>query len=228
MKCRLTGFFLELHKRIKLLGAVVAAGTLGLYFLSPRLFIILQDYLHQDLSFFTVAEPFLAHVKLALGTCLIIIMPWIIFTIWRALSQPFGIDKKVLSRYVFYTCLLFYTGTVFCYLVTLPFGINFLLGFKSEQLQPIISIDRFVTFVAMFIIAFGLIFELPVFMVFSSKSGLISRKSFEKNRRYAILVIAITAALLTPTPDVVNMALMGVPLYLLYEIGIMVLKIGSR
>lgn len=225
MRYRLTGFLLELRKRIKFLGAALALGTTALYFLSPRLFILLQDYLHQDLSFFTVAEPFMAHVKLALGSCLILLMPWIIFTLWRALSQPFGIGRKTLAKYVFYTCLLFYMGAVFCYLLTLPFGINFLLGFESEQLKPIISIDRFVSFVALFIIAFGLIFELPVFMVFSSKSGLISRESFERNRRYALLLIAITAALLTPTPDIVNMALMGGPLYLLYEAGIIVLKL---
>ncbi len=221
---RLTDFLLELRNRVKLLGAALAAGTLALYFLSPRLFKILQDYLHQDLSFFTVAEPFLAHVKLALGTCLIILMPWIIFTVWRALSKPFGIEKSTLTKYVFYTCMLFYAGAVFCYLVTLPFGIKFLLGFESEQLKPIISIDKFVSFVALFIIAFSFIFELPVFMVFSAKFGLISREKFEKNRRYAVLLIAITAALLTPTPDIVNMALMGGPLYLLYEAGILVLK----
>lgn len=225
MQYRLTGFLLELRNRVKILGTALAAGTLGLYFLSPRLFTILQNYLDQDLSFFTVAEPFLAHVKLALGTCVIVLMPWIIFTVWRALLQPFSIDKRTLKQYVFYTCMLFYAGAVFCYLVTLPFGIKFLLGFESEQLKPIISIDRFVSFVALFIIAFGLIFELPVFMVFSSRFGLISRESFEKNRRYAILFIAIAAALLTPTPDVVNMALMGGPLYLLYEAGILVLKI---
>lgn len=221
---RLAGFLLGLQTSIKRLGLALATGTLGLYFLSPQLFKFIQDYLDQDLSFFTVAEPFMAHIKLSLGACLVILMPWIIFIVWRALSQPFGIDKKTLVQYVFYTCLLFYAGAIFCYLVTLPFGINFLLGFKSEQLQPVISIDKFVTFVAMFIIAFGVIFELPVFMVFSNKSGLIPRESFEKNRRYAILAIAIIAALLTPTPDVINMALMGGPLYLLYEVGILILK----
>jgi sec-independent protein translocase protein TatC len=109
--------------------------------------------------------------------------------------------------------------------VTLPFGINFLLGFGSEQLRPVIAITRFVNFVTLFVLAFGAIFELPVFMVFLARVGVCPRRTFEKNRRYAILVIAIVAALLTPTPDVVNMLLMGGPLYLLYESGIIILRL---
>jgi sec-independent protein translocase protein TatC len=110
-------------------------------------------------------------------------------------------------------------------MVTLPYGIKFLLSFQSQSLQAVISINQFVNFVTLFVLAFGLIFELPVFMVFSAKVGIISRKTYEKNRRYAILVIVILAAMLTPTPDVFNMALMGGPLYLLYESGILLIRL---
>ena len=127
--------------------------------------------------------------------------------------------------FVFFTCCLFYVGAVFCYLVTLPLGVKFLLSFQSEQLKPVISIGKFISFVTVFVFAFGIIFELPVFMIFSAKVGICPRKTFEKNRRYAILAISIVAALLTPTPDVVNMLLMGGPLYLLYETGIITLKL---
>jgi sec-independent protein translocase protein TatC len=75
------------------------------------------------------------------------------------------------------------------------------------------------------VLAFGVIFELPILMIFSAKVGILSRQTFEKQRRYAVLVISIIAALLTPTPDIVNMLLMGVPLYILYELGIIVLKV---
>jgi sec-independent protein translocase protein TatC len=126
---------------------------------------------------------------------------------------------------VFFTCLLFYAGTVFCYFVTLPFGINFLLGFGSEELRPVISIGKFVTFVTVFILAFGVIFELPILMVFAGRTKMLSRQFFARNRKYALLLIAITAALLTPTPDIFNMALMGGPLYILYEFGIVILRL---
>jgi sec-independent protein translocase protein TatC len=78
----------------------------------------------------------------------------------------------------------------------------------------------------MFILAFGLVFELPIFMVFLAKVGVFKRRFYEKNRRYALLLIAILSALLTPTPDIVNMLLMGGPLYLLYESGILILRVS--
>jgi len=186
---------------------------------------MVQDHLADKLYFFSVAGPFLAHVKLALFAAIYGIMPWIMAVLWRALGKPFGVEGSQLFFFVLFTCLLFYAGTLFCYFVTLPLGIKFLLGFGSAELQPVISIGRFVNFTTLFILAFGVIFELPIFMVFMAKVGVFTRGFYERNRRYALLLIAILAALLTPTPDVVNMSLMGGPLYLLYEGGIIILKV---
>lgn len=213
-----------LRKTMFVLGITLIIGTSGFYLISPRIFSFLQAHLNQQLSFFTVAEPFLAHVKLSLVAAVITLMPIFIFCMWRALAIPFKLSLPSQVVFVITTCLLFYSGSLFCYFVTLPFGINFLLGFESEQLQSMISVGRFVTFVTVFVMAFGLIFELPIFMVFAGKVGLISRHKFAQNRRYAILAIAIVAALLTPTPDVINMLLMGGPLYMLYEAGILILR----
>jgi len=152
-------------------------------------------------------------------------MPLLMYVLWKALGKPFGVSGRRLFWFVAATCLLFYAGTLFCYMVTLPFGVKFLLGFQSKDLKAVISIGRFVNFVTIFILAFGVIFELPVFMIFSNQVGLISRQVFERNRRFAILGIAILAAVLTPTPDAVNMALMGVPLYMLYEAGILIIRL---
>jgi sec-independent protein translocase protein TatC len=150
-------------------------------------------------------------------------MPWIMTVLWRAMGKPFGVKGFSLALFSFSTCLLFYSGTIFCYFLTLPMGIKFLLGYGSAELRPVISVTRFVNFTTIFILAFGVIFELPIFMVFMARVGVCTRKFFERNRRYAILVIAIVAAVLTPTPDVFNMALMGCPLYMLYETGIIIL-----
>ncbi len=144
------------------------------------------------------------------------------------MGAPFGVKGKTLYWFVFATCLLFYAGAIFCYFVTLPLGIKFLLGFQSENLQAVISVGKFVNFVTLFIFGFGLIFELPVFMFFAAKVGIISREGFERNRRFAILGIAIIAAILTPTPDVINMTLMAGPLYLLYEGGILTIKLFHK
>ena len=218
-------FLSELRKSIRLLGFSVIIGTGALYILSSTVLIGLQNHLEQQLAFFTVAEPFLAHVKLSFFVTLFVMMPGILYCLWMALGKPFKLEESTLIWFVFFTTVLFYIGAGFCYFITLPYGVKFLLGFESNQLKPVIAISKFVSFVTIFILAFGVIFELPIFMVFAAKVGICTRQTFEKHRRYAVLVISIMAALLTPTPDVVNMLLMGGPLYLLYEVGIFVLKI---
>lgn len=218
-------FFKALRKTALALTITLVGTTLVLYFLSPQLFDIMQRHLQQKLVFFSVAEPFLAHVKLALAAAIFCLAPLLITCLWRALAQPFKLTWRSQLSFILFTCLLFYAGALFCYVITLAYGIEFLLGFSSDQLQPVISIDKFVTFVAVFILGFGLIFELPIFMVFMAKTGLIPKQVFEKNRRYAVLAISIVAALLTPTPDIFNLLLMGGPLYALYEAGIIVMKL---
>jgi sec-independent protein translocase protein TatC len=222
---KIVTFIVELRKSIRNLALALCCCTLVIFLISPHLLLFVQAHLADKLYFFSVAGPFLAHVKLALFAALYALMPWFALVMWRALGKPFGVSGGQLFFFIFFTCLLFYAGTVFCYYVTLPFGIKFLLGFSSEELKPVISVGKFVNFTTIFILAFGLIFELPIFMVFLAKVGVFKRSFYEKNRRYALLLIAILSALLTPTPDIVNMSLMGGPLYLLYESGILILRV---
>lgn len=216
-------FINSLRRYLLGLSLTAVALTIGLYFVTPALLDILQDHLGQELAFFTVAEPILARIKLALFTAAFVLMPIFTLLVWTALSKPFGIPVAQRKWFLIFTCLLFYGGAWFCYSITLPFGVKFLLGFETAQLKPLISVGEFVTFVSLFILGFGLIFELPIYMVFAARAGLVSRQAFAKNRRYAVLIISIVAAILTPTPDLVNMMLMAVPLYLLYEAGIIAL-----
>ncbi|MDA8164867.1 MAG: twin-arginine translocase subunit TatC [Desulfobacteraceae bacterium] len=214
-----------IRKSILRVAIALAGTTLVLYFLSPFILRHLQDHLDQDLAFFGVAEPFVAHIKLAFFATLFLLVPLLASVFWRIMARPFKLGPGSRLLFTLFTCLLFYGGAIFCYQVTLPFGTKFLLSYQSTELRPVISIDHFVNFVSIFVLAFGLVFELPLFMVFLAKVGICPRSAFERNRRYAVLVIAIVAAVLTPTPDVFNMALMGVPLYLLYEMGIVALRL---
>ena len=218
-------FLAELRKSIRLLGISMFMLTVVVFFLSSGLISLFQDHLEEKLYFFSVAGPFLSHVKAAFFGAIYLLMPLLMYVLWKALGAPFAVSGKRLFWFVFSTCILFYGGTLFCYLVTLPYGVKFLLEFQNENMKAVISIGRFVNFVIIFILAFGLIFELPVFMVFSAQVGVFSRKFYSDNRRFAILGIAILSAVLTPTPDVVNMAFMAGPLYLLYEAGILVIRI---
>jgi sec-independent protein translocase protein TatC len=222
-RSKVVTFLLELRKSIRNLVFALGLTTFVVFLLSPRLLHLIQNHLKAKLYFFTVAGPFLAHVTLAFFAALFAFIPVLTVIFWRALGKPFQLTRGQVFFFVLFTCLLFYSGTLFCYFVTLPFGIEFLLGFGSAELKPVISVSQFVSFITLFAFAFGLIFELPIFMVFFAKVGVFTRRFYEKNRRYAILFISIAAAILTPTPDIFNMALMGLPLYLLYESGIIII-----
>ncbi|MFA7384101.1 MAG: twin-arginine translocase subunit TatC [Desulfurivibrionaceae bacterium] len=222
---RLAIIIKDLRRAALTVGSGLFLGCLGFYSISSLILGGIQQHLHQKLAFFRVAEPFLAHLTISLAMTVFTIMPMLSYFLWRALAKPFTFSRTLVFWFVVFSCFLFYSGAAFCYFITLPFGIDFLLGFQTEQLKPVISISDFVSFVSIFVLAFGLIFELPIFMIFMAKIQILPRAVFEKNRRYAALAISVIAALLTPTPDIFNMLLMGGPLYLLYEVGIIVLKL---
>ncbi len=198
------------------------------YWIAPDILYFFQLHLDQKLAFFGVMEPIVSLMKIACVMALGTIMPWILYRISQVLAMNFGLTRRFCIGLVATALLLFYAGAAFCFFVTLPFGINFLLGYQSEHIKPVISVGKFVNFVGLFMLGFGLIFELPLIMTVACKLGICSYSLFKKGRRYAVLIIAILAAVLTPTPDVVNMALMGLPLYLLYEMGILIARLESR
>lgn len=192
--------------------------------MSPGILAILQDHLHQELAYFSIAEPFFGRMKLALAVSLFALAPVMIVLFWRAIVAPLGLSKRAGYFFVPLSILLFYSGAAFCYFLTLPFGVEFLLGYQSAHVKAVISLDRFLTFCFAFILAFAVMFELPLAMIFSAKIKLCSRDFFKRYRRYALLLAAIVAAIATPTPDIFNMMLMMAPLYALYELGILAMS----
>ncbi|MDZ7642627.1 MAG: twin-arginine translocase subunit TatC [Desulfurivibrio sp.] len=222
---RLTRLILELRTPMFYLGLLLVAATLAFTVVSPQTMRYLQAHLNQELAFFTVTDPFLAHVRLGLTLAILATVPLFNWWFWKALAGPFQLSRGVRLWFVGFSCLLFYGGALFCFFITLPLGVDFLLGYQSEQLQPVIAVGKFVTFITVFVLAFGFIALLPIFMIFAAKSGLIPCRKFERNRGYAILIMAMVAALLTPTPDVVNLSFMAGPMYLLYESGIIIIKL---
>jgi sec-independent protein translocase protein TatC len=123
---------------------------------------------------------------------------------------------------------LFYGGCFFCYFWVLPVGINFLVTYGSENLEPMIGLAKYLTFSIGLIFAFGLIFELPLIMLILGRAGLIGYQVLAKNRKYALLINSILSAVLTPTPDAYTMLLMMIPMQILYELSIWLVKIFGK
>ncbi len=185
--------------------------------------------LRVDLVAFSIPETFLSLVKLTLYVSLFFSIPIIFYEIWKSFAPIFRLKGLKSETPVLLTAIfLFYLGAFFCYFVTLPFGVQFLVGYQSAHIKPMISVAKYVSFCTVFIFGFGLTFELPLILALLSYINVVKVAFLTRNRRYAILLIAVAAAVITPTPDVFNMALMGGPLYLLFEIGILLAKIIER
>ncbi len=183
---------------------------------------LMQALYGQKLVFFGIIEPLTSLMKLSFLLSFIILLAPILFSLTMLfartfeLKTPFFIDLSALSLF------LYFIGIIFCLSVTLPFGIKFLLAFQNEALQPAISVTRFIDFTLFLGLIFGIIFQLPILILFLSYTGIINVKFLKKNRKIAFLLIMIVSAMLTPTPDILNLLLMAVPFYFLYETGIIV------
>lgn len=129
-------------------------------------------------------------------------------------------EKRVVLPFSFISSVCFISGAAFGYLVVFPPAFKFLVGYNNEFLTSLPSVSEYFSLATRLLIAFGVIFEMPVMMVFLSKAGIVSVSLLNKYRKYAILINFIIAAILTPTPDVVNQMMMGIPLLVLYEVSV--------
>lgn len=168
---------LELRRSLQILGGMLLGLTLMLFFVSGHLLEVVQAHLHAQLySFFHCRAVFISCKAFLLRSPV---------PAYAICAQPdlAHFDSPFSSQRIptVLVCLCyppsFYGGTIFCYMLTLPYGIQFLLEFQNENLKAVISISRFTNFILIFLLAFGLVFELPVFMIFTAKVGLLSNKT---------------------------------------------------
>jgi sec-independent protein translocase protein TatC len=220
----------ELRKGLlQILTAIVLIGIVLFPFSKTLLRHFYLANLRTDLVAFAIPETFLSLIKLTLYVSVFISTPIIFYHIWKSFAPLVRLKGlKSATPILLAAIFLFYLGAFFCYFVTLPFGVQFLLGYQSAHIKPMISVGKYVSFCMAFIFGFGLTFELPLILALLSYIKVVNVAFLTRNRRYAILLIVIMAAVVTPTPDVFNMSLMGGPLYLLFEIGIILAKIIER
>ena len=181
------------------------------------------------LVFLALTEAFWVQMKVAVIVGLFVASPAILWQVWAFVAPGLHQhEKKYAGPFVIVGSLLFIGGGVFALKVVTPFAIQFLLSYSRPGLQPMISIGSYVDFLLKFILAFGLVFELPLVLTILSRMGMVTPATLAKNRKYAILGAFIAAAILTPTPDAFNQTLMAGPLIVLYEVGIVCARIFGR
>ena len=226
---RILAFFESFRNSLVRIGIVVLVLSICGYYASEPILKYVQRITGVKLVAFGIPETFFAFLILALGVGIFVSIPYILYVVLAGLPPLFpSFTRKMMIGFWLSSILLFYIGTLFCLTISLPYGAQFLLSYETAQIEALISVKKFVYFCLLFIFGFGIIFELPLVMVLLGKIGVIKVQTLAAHRRYAILAVAIIAAMLTPTPDVFNMSLMGLPLYLLFEIGLIGMRIGKK
>lgn len=198
------------------------------FIFSKKLIVLLTQHVNVTLYYFSLSEVFFSAVELAIYMGIFFSVPIIILFVWREFREV--LRKSLLRGYLFiiFSIFLFYLGSIFCYFVVLPSGISFLISYQGGVIKAMISTARFVHFCVAMIFAFGVAFELPLILLLLGKLGFVTSRTLSRMRRYAVLLIVIASAVITPTPDIYNMSLLAGPLYVLYEIGILLMKMGER
>jgi sec-independent protein translocase protein TatC len=182
-----------------------------------------------ELVFTAPAEAFWVQMKVGLIAGMFIAAPVILWQVWGFIAPGLHQhEKKYAVPFVLIGSIMFILGGAFSLFVVTPYALTFLLGYARPGLKPMITIQNHVDFLLKFTLAFGAVFELPLALTLLARMGVVNARMLAKNRKYAILGAFIAGAILTPTPDAFNQALMAGPLIILYEVGIVCARIFGR
>ncbi|MFC1852005.1 twin-arginine translocase subunit TatC [candidate division CSSED10-310 bacterium] len=225
----------ELRRRLIISFIAILAMTVVCFLFAEELFKILISPLlyalpenKQRLIFTNLPEAFIAHLKIAFVAGLFVSSPIVLLQIWKFIAPGlYPHEKRYAFPFVFFSSSFFMIGGLFCFKQVFPWGFKFFLSFGNEYIEALPKISEYITFSLKLIVVFGLIFQLPILMYFLAKIGLVSGQLLSKNRKYAIMVIFIVAAILTP-PDVITQFMLAGPLIILYEISIVIARVVGR
>jgi sec-independent protein translocase protein TatC len=219
----------ELRKRIVYSIIAVAAGTAVAWGYRERIYGVMQkpimDALHahnlaEKLVYLNPVDPFNLYLKIAMLAGLFLTSPFVLYQVWMFISPGLYRNEK---RYVFpfmvSTITLFTLGGYFGYRIAYPRALDFFIGF-SGQFQPMITVGEYTQLFLSIVLGMGLIFEMPILVFFLAFMGIMTPSFMIKQFRYAILIIFVLAAIVTPTPDIVNMCVFAAPMLALYALSI--------
>ncbi len=190
---------------------------------------VVRSYPDVELITLSPTEPLFILIKISLTVGLILASPVILFEVWRFVEPAlYPNEKRLFVPLLLSSILLFVAGGVFAYFVVLPMALKFLLGLGFSQLAatPYLSVNLYISFVLKMLIAFGVAFEMPIFLYMLQRAGVVTEKQLKRFRRYFIVVAFLVGALIAP--DVATQILMAVPLLILYEISILLGRTAGR
>ncbi len=231
----LSGHLLELRKRLVRSVIAVVIAFVFTYGYSESLYeLLLRPVLpalpdgQKFMAFSGLIEPFFVYLKVGLLGALVLASPVVIYQVWSFVAPALYDKERRLFMPVFgLSVLLFIIGVCFAYFVVFPVAFKYLLGYSGVALKPYLSMSLYFGFAAKLLIAFGMAFQLPLVIMVLSMVGLVTAKKMAGYWRYALICSVIVAALLTP-PDIFSQILMGVPLMVLYWLGVLLAWIFGK
>lgn len=174
----------------------------------------------RSLVYFNPIEPFNLYVKLALIAALFVSSPWVLYQVWVFIAPGlYPRERRYVVPFVLFTSALFVLGGAFAYRFAFPLALNFLIGY-AQRFTPQININEYFNLFATVVLGLGIVFEMPTLIFFLSLLGVVNARFLLRNFRYAVLVIFILAAVITPTADITTMMVFAAPMLALYVLGI--------
>jgi len=231
------GFFQhleELRKRLIVSLVAIFVGFLAAWAFAPRIFDFLAVPIRrvlppgQNLSYTTLTEPFLMYFRVALLAGTLLSAPIVIWQVWLFISPAlYRREKKYVVPFVTFGALFFFSGCAFAYYEAFPLVVGFLVK-VGEPFQAVITINEYLSLATKLILGLGICFEMPILIFFLARLGIVSEIWLLKKFKYAVLVIFIIAAIITPTPDVATQCVFALPMIGLYLLGILIAYIFRR
>jgi sec-independent protein translocase protein TatC len=176
----------------------------------------------EQLAVLRLPEAFMLYIKVALLTALFAVLPFVFYQIWLFVAPGlYQKEKKYVVPFVVFTTIFFLSGALFGYLVAYPFACRFFVN-MSSGFKTMFTANEYFGLTLKVLLGMGLVFELPVFIFFLSRMGLVTSRWMIKNFKYAVLAIFVVAAVITPTPDMMNQSILAVPMLALYGLGILI------
>jgi len=219
----------ELRSRLMLCLGMVFVLFFATWAVSDRLLAPFTSLLPGGkLVFISPTEAFFVHMKIAFYAAGILGLPFFLYHAWAFLAP--GLlkkEKKYLSGFIFFSTLFFTAGALFCFNMILPYGLAFLLGFGGETLLPMLSISAVIGFCLNLMVVFGIVFQLPIVVIFLNMADLVTVEQLAGFRPYLVVTAFVISAVITP-PDVFTQVVLAIPIVILYEASILILKTTAK
>lgn len=208
---------------LKSIAALVVATGISVYFLQTIMDVLTSAA--KELYYMRPAEAFMIYMKVALLSGLLLASPFMLYELYAFVRPALTWrERKFTLLCIPLALLLLIAGMLFSYSFVFPRGLEFFLGFAAGKVNPLISMESYLDFMLMLVVPFGFAFNVPVILTLLAYMGLISSRLLMKFQRHVILVAFIIAGVITPTPDIITQTLLAVPLILLYEVSIVLIR----